>query len=378
MTKIFAEKVYTGEIVLENQILACANGKIYTINDGHREEADKVVTCIAPGFFDIQVNGGAVYHFTASPNEDCLRDIDHACFLDGTAYVLPTLITSSRENIFKGIDATRTYLQKHKNTCVLGMHLEGPFINEKKRGAHLSRYIQKPTKQLVKEIIEHGKGVILQMTLAPEMFDEEILRLLLDSGIALSVGHTNATYAEAMHAFNLGIHQVTHLFNAMSPFLHRAPGVVGAAFDHQQVFTPLVLDGKHVDFAAAGIARKIKQEKFFLLSDALFLRKEKHSFQWETFDAQLINDEYINSEGNLAGANISLADAVRNAVVHLGVSVQEAIEMATYRPAKAVNQLHSIGKIAVGYPARFTVFDENLSNFKVLSTEEQSVILDNR
>lgn len=367
MEKIFAEKVYTGEELLENQLISCADGKIIAIQGGQPEEAIRRTKQIAPGFFDIQVNGGAHYHFTANPEEACLADIHERCIQDGVAYVLPTLITSSPENILKGIHAVRNYQEKHPDSCVLGMHLEGPFINLKKRGAHLPQYIQQPTKALLREIIQQGQGVLLQMTIAPEVFDEETLALLLASGIALSVGHTDATYEQATQVFDHGIQQVTHLFNAMSPFLHRAPGVVGAALNHPEVFTPLVLDGKHVDFAAARIAYKIKRDKFFLISDALFLGKQKRSFQWENFDAQLVNNEYINSEGNLAGANISLPDAVRNAVHYLGVSVQEAIEMATYRPAKAINQIHRIGRIAPGYPARFTVFDDNLSDFQLLA-----------
>jgi len=370
--RIFAHKVFTGEELLEKQVITCVNNRIKTIQAGEIADASIAVANLAPGFFDIQVNGGEQFHFTANPDEDCLADIEKACLEDGTAYAFPTLITSSIENIFKGIDAVRSYRDSHAQSAILGMHLEGPFINLKKRGAHLPKYILKPDRKLVEEIVHYGRGVIVHMTIAPEVFDSDTLQLLLDAGIALAVGHSNATYNEATAAFNLGIHQVTHLFNAMSPFLHREPGVVGAAFDHERVFTPLVLDGIHVDFAAARIAHKIKKDKFFLTSDALFLRKKKQAFRWEGFDAKLINGEYVNSEGNLAGANISLADAVKNAVQQLGVSVQEAVEMATSRPAKSVNQIGHIGKIAPGYPARFTAFNNDLNDFKVLRVMGQN------
>ncbi|GAA4793512.1 N-acetylglucosamine-6-phosphate deacetylase [Olivibacter ginsenosidimutans] len=364
--KIFAQTVFTGNSVLKEQLITCTNGYIHAIEPGEKEQATILVANLAPGFFDIQVNGGEHFHFTAKPDTLCLADMEKACIDAGTAYVLPTLITSSIENIFKGIDAVRSYQQQHPTSAILGMHLEGPFIHVKKRGAHLTKYILKPDKKLIEEIVQYGHGTILQMTIAPEVFDEDTLHVLLDAGMALSVGHTNATYAEAMAAFDLGIHQVTHLFNAMSPLQHREPGVVGAALDHHAVFTPVVLDGKHVSFAAARIAAKVKREKFFLISDALFLGRKKQHFQWEEFDAQLIQDEYLNSEGNLAGAAISLADAVVNAVQYLGVSVQEAVEMATSRAAKAVKQ-KGIAKIMPGYPARFTTFTDALNEFKVLS-----------
>jgi len=366
MKKIFAHRLFTGEQVLEQQIVTCQNGMVNSVEAGKPASDTLVVANLAAGFFDIQVNGGEKFHFTANPDVDCLVDIEQACLKNGTAYVLPTLITSSLSNVFKGIDAVRHYLDEHDASAIVGMHLEGPFINPKKRGAHLAKYIQKPDRKAVEEIISHGKGIIVQMTIAPEMFDDpDILQLLIDSGIALSVGHTNATYQQASDAFDRGIHQVTHLFNAMSPFMHREPGVVGAAFDHQNVFTPLVLDGKHVDFAAARVAYKLKRDRFFLISDALFLGMKKQRFQWEEFDARLIQNEYLNSEGNLAGATISLADAVRNAVEKLGVGIQEAVEMATSRPAKAVQQQH-LGKVEAGYPARFTTFSNSLDDFHVL------------
>ncbi|MFC6102010.1 N-acetylglucosamine-6-phosphate deacetylase [Olivibacter domesticus] len=364
--KVFAHKIYTGDDVLENQIITCAHGKIKNISSGYQSSADEVVENISASFFDIQLNGGANYHFTANPTEECIADMEASSTLDGVGYLLPTLITSSKDNIFRGIDAIKNYCIQHPKSGVLGMHLEGPFLNPIKRGAHLTKYIQKPNKELIQELIEYANGTILQMTIAPEMFDEYTLKYLLKSGVALAAGHSNATYEEASSAFSLGIQQVTHLFNAMSPFLHRAPGLVGATFDHPDVYAPIVLDGRHVDFAAAKIAHQIKKDKLFLISDALFLRKKKTSFTWEEFDAKLINDEYINSDGNLAGANISLPDAVRNAVNELNLTVKEAVEMATIRPAKALGLSNTIGKLAANYPAKFTLFDNELNHFEVL------------
>lgn len=367
--KIFANRVFTGETVLEKQLITCNQTKIIDIQAGEAADADEAVENIAPGFFDIQVNGGAQYHFTAHPTEECLADIENACLADGTAFVLPTLITSSMDNIFTGIETVKRYLAKRPQSGILGMHLEGPFLNPAKRGAHLAKYIQKPEAELVRKILAHGKGTVLQMTIAPETFDKDTLSLLIASGIPLSVGHTDATYEIAKRVFDMGIRQVTHLFNAMSPFLHRKPGVVGAVFDDERVYAPIVLDGKHVDFAAARIAYKAKCDKLFLTSDALFLGKAKVNFQWEEFDARLHDGEYVNSEGNLAGANISLVDAVKNAVKELKVSLQEAVEMATYRPAKATGLSHRIGRIAPGYPARFTVFDNKLEMPRVLTSK---------
>lgn len=369
-SKIFAKKVYTGNSVLENQSIYVENGRIAGIQPcSALPIAAPQVDHICPGFLDIQVNGGAHFHFTSKPDEACLRDIDEACIHAGTAFVLPTMITASFDHILRGIQAIQTYKLNNPFTSILGMHLEGPFLNPVKRGAHLIKYIQKPNRQTIEELLSIENGVIRQMTVAPEVFEDGDLQLLLDSGIAIAAGHSNATYEEAVKAFDAGISQVTHLYNAMSPFLHRASGLVGATFNKAEVFAPLVLDGKHCSFSAAAVAYKIKKEKLFLISDALFLGREKKDFVWEEFDAKLIDDAYVNSDGNLAGAAISLADAVRNAVQILGLSIREAVEMATIRPAMAVGLSDQIGKLEIGYPARFTIFDDRLENFKVLTVD---------
>jgi N-acetylglucosamine-6-phosphate deacetylase len=190
--------------------------------------------------------------------------------------------------------------------------------------------------------------------------------MLLESGIKISLGHSNATYKQAKSAYNLGITLCTHLYNAMTQMGHREPGVVGATFDSTEVYAPIILDGFHCDYVVARIAYKIKRDKLFLISDALFVGDQIKQFQWEGFDAYLENGQYRNSEGNLAGAAVSMADCVKNAVKHVGVSLEEAIKMATIRPAKALGIDAKIGQIVDGFPAKFVVFDENLTSFSTL------------
>lgn len=364
---IAAAKVFTGTSVLENQLISIENGKIINIETGQPAIATRRVEYLAPGFIDTHINGGNALHFTQNAALEGVKDIDLSCHALGTAYTLPSLITSPKENIFKGIDAVKDYQARYPGSGVLGMHLEGPYLNPLKRGAHIEAYIKKPDTGELKELIAHGKGVLRLLTIAPEMFSSDQIELLLNSGITISAGHSNATYETATAAFELGINLVTHLYNAMSPLLHRSPGLVGAAFDHPSVFAPIILDGHHCDFAAARIAYKIKKDKLFLISDALFTSRKVKSFQWRTFDAQLKNDQYLNSEGNLAGAAISLGEAIYNAVNEVGIPLQEAIEMATIRPAKAIGMEKSVGQIAVGYPALFTAFDESLRKFEVIN-----------
>lgn len=365
--QIFAEKVYTGNSILTGQLISVENGVISSLTSSSFVEGAVKVQNISAGFFDTHINGGERFHFTEKADEETIDDIYQASKLLGTAYVLPTLITSSLENILKGIEATRNYIKNNPRSGVLGMHLEGPFLNPIKRGAHLTEYVRKPSDAELEAIISHGKDVIKLITIAPEMFTPDQIDMLLASGITVSAGHSNATYQEASQAFDQGIKLVTHLYNAMSAFGHRQPGLVGATFDDDSVYAPIIIDGVHCDYAAARIAYKSKKDKLFLISDALFVGEKVTEFKWGEFDAYLQNGQYNNSEGNLAGATISLADAVRNAVREVGISVQEAVEMATIRPAMALRSDDKIGSLAVGYPAVFTSFDDALEKFEVLN-----------
>ncbi|WP_026628334.1 N-acetylglucosamine-6-phosphate deacetylase [Dyadobacter alkalitolerans] len=364
--QLFAETVYTGQEILRNQLIQILDGQIAGMEYAEPDPAVTRVANLAPGLFDSHINGGEKFYFTERADEETIDDIYQASVKTGTAYVLPTLITSPQDNILRGIEATRNYIAKNPTSGVLGMHLEGPFLNPIKRGAHLAGYVRKPTDADLQEIITHGKDIIKLITIAPEMFTTEQIQMLLESGITVSAGHSNATYDEATAAFNQGIQLVTHLYNAMSAFGHRAPGLVGATFDNENVYAPLIIDGVHCDFGAASVAYKIKKDKLFLISDALFLGEKVTEFKWGEFDAYLKDGRYTNSDGNLAGATISLPDAVRNAVNVIGIPLQEAIEMATIRPARALGLEKQIGSIAIGYPATFTTFDNNLENFSVL------------
>ncbi len=359
--------VHTGKQILKNLPIIIENGRIST----SEPKSDATIIDlngkhISAGFIDTHINGGEKLYFTQNATEETLQDIYESSLKLGTTYVLPTLITSPLENILKGIEATRNFQQKNPYSGVLGMHLEGPFLNLAKRGAHLAAYVRKPSNNELEEIIKYGKNVIKLMTIAAENFTTEQVEMLLESGIKISLGHSNATYKQAQKAYSQGITLCTHLYNAMTQMGHREPGVVGATFDNADVYAPIILDGFHCDYAAARIAYKIKKDKLFLISDALFVGEKVTHFQWEEFDAYLENGQYRNSEGNLAGAAISMGDAVRNAVNHVGISLEEAIKMATIRPAKALGMDKGIGQIAEGFPAKFTIFDENLTSFEPL------------
>ncbi|GAA6766269.1 N-acetylglucosamine-6-phosphate deacetylase [Flavobacterium sp. CGRL1] len=361
--------IHTGDEIIDNGVIIIENGTILSVE---KEIPNDIKTIdlqgkhIGAGFIDIQINGGEKHYFSQTPNEETIQDIYDSSLKYGTTHVLPCLISSSKETILQGIEATRNYIKKHNNG-VIGMHLEGPFLNPLKRGAHSIDQVRKPTNVELEEIIKHGKDVIKVITIAPECFTDEQLNMLLESGITISAGHSTMGYKEAQHYFSKGINLVTHLFNAMTQFGHREPGLVGAVFENEKVYAPIILDGAHCDYAAAKAAYKLKQEKFFLISDATFLGRKVENFKWDNFDAHLENGFYRNEDGNLAGATISMLEAVQNAYNHLNVSADEALKMATSRVAAAIGLENKIGKIKTGFPASFVKFNDNLSEIETLN-----------
>ena len=371
---IINSKIFTGQQIVENKVIVIDNGKIISLQSeipGETEIVDLKGRNIAPGLIDIQVNGGEKYYFSQFPNQQTLQDMSDACNEYGTSFFLPTLISSKHDDILKAIESVKNFKENGGNSA-LGMHLEGPFFNPLKRGAHNKNIIRKPTNSELEEIIHYGKGVVKVITIAPEIFTDEQIDLLLESSIEISIGHSNMTYEQAQYYFSKGIHLVTHLYNAMSDFFHHAPGLVGAALENEDVYTPVILDGYHVHYGAARIAYRLKKEKLCLVTDCAFLGRKVQSFNWESFDATLIDGRYCNREGTLAGSAISIAEAVKNAKENLYCSIQEAIEMATSRVAGAIQMESEIGFIKPGFPADFFVFDNDL-NGKLLSFYENSV-----
>ncbi len=361
---IFAEKVFTGEGVLENVCITCENGKIVSISP--EGEGTIKAVYLSAGFCDIHINGGDNCYFTKDPTVESISDISDSSRRLGTAYTLPTLVTSPFENILHGVDAMKAFIKNNSSSGVLGMHLEGPFLSPQKRGAHLVQHLLQPTDALLHKLIEKGEDVIKIITIAPELFSDRQLQLLTDSKITVSAGHSNAGYEEAQHAFSRGIQLVTHTYNAMSAFTHRAPGLTGAILDNPGVFAPVILDGAHCDYAAARLLWKLRRDKMILISDALFTGNGVKDFKWGDFDIRFTDGKYMNAEGNLAGSAIAMGDAVRNAVNHVGIELDDAVKMATLNPFRALGLEDRFGKIQPGFLAMFTSFDETLLSFEVI------------
>ena len=235
------------------------------------------------------------------------------------------------EKFFQGIEAAGAYLASGKKG-LLGLHLEGPWISPAKRGAHIEAYIKKPTRGDVNALLEKGRGIVKMITLAPEQCDDEIIELLLENGILVSAGHSNASYKRAREVFGLGVPAATHLFNAMSPLQGREPGMVGAIYDDGRVMSSIICDGVHVDFPSVRISKKMMSERLFFITDAVTEILEgnyQHIFK---------GNRYTLPDGTLSGSCMTMMTTCRNAVMEAGIPLEESLKMCSLYPASLIER----------------------------------------
>jgi len=267
----------------------------------------------------------------------------------GTTGFFACIGTNSDDIVEKGIEAAKAY----RNNCkgnFLGLHLEGPFLNPIRKGAHPEKYIKKASLELVQHWIESADGVIKMMTIAPELQDQGVIDYLNDHGVLLSSGHSNATYQQGKTFLNNPIKAVTHLYNAMPPMHHREPGYIPAIFE-EKPYTSIVADGIHVDFAMIRLAKRELGDKLYLITDAVTAVTEGE------YHHRFTGDRYVMPDGTLSGSCLSMLKAAQNCVEHVGIDLAEAINMASLYPAQLA-KLTKKGKIATGYDADFIIFND--------------------
>lgn len=350
--------IYTGKEILTGSAILVDDGIIVgfvydtDIPDDY-ELRDLNGNNIAPAFIDLQIYGGNGYLFSANPCIEAIEATYQYCLQGGATKFLLTAATNSSEVFSKSIAVVKQYLNEG-GKGLPGLHLEGPWINPEKRGAHLLEYIHKPTLDEAKKLVDEADGVVKMITLAPEMVDEAIVDHLQANGIIVSAGHTNATYKQAIKGFEK-INIVTHLFNAMSQFQSREPGMVGAIYDHPSVRCSLVADGVHVDYASIRISKKILGDRIWLITDAVAETTTgpyQHVFK---------NDRYTLPNGTLSGSSLTMMKAVKNCVDHIGIDIDEALRMASLYPARVLGIDNSTGLIERNYEASFVVFDNEMN-----------------
>lgn len=358
---LFANRLFTGHAWEENREILVENGVITQIQptgiSGHKPDA--VYPILAPAFMDIQVYGAGGLLFSAYPQPESLQVLYEHCLLGGTTHFQPTVATNSREVVEACIHAVRKYRADGGKGCI-GLHLEGPWINPLKKGAHLDAFIHSPDKKEIASLLALGKDVITMITLAPECVEPELVRFITEQGIIISAGHSNASYEEATEAFNNGIPAATHLYNAMSPLQHRAPGITGAIFDHASVCASIIPDGYHVDFAAIRIAKKIMGERLFVITDAV---TETATGPYQHY---LSGDKY-EAHGVLSGSALTMVKAAKLLVQRAAILPEEALRMVSLYPARVMRLDNRLGTIAIGRTAHLAGLADDLSLLEVIT-----------
>ncbi len=328
----------------------------------HTHDADIYIDlqgqALAPAFIDLQVYGGNGQFFTNHPSFSSIEATYQYCLSGGAAYFQPTMATQSDELMDLAIAAVADY-QTKGGQGLIGLHLEGPYINPVKRGAHVLEYIQVPQKNKVAELITKAGKHLSMMTVAPERCTPEVIQQLLLAGVALSAGHSNATYEEALSGFAQGIRAATHLYNAMSPLNHRAPGLVGAILEKAIPYASIVVDGHHVDWAAIKIAKQLLKDKLFLITDSVVTNNEG------VYQHQLEGDKYVLPDGTLSGSALTMIQAVQHCVEKVGISLEESLRMASLYPARVMGLENRLGSIEPGKEATLVWFDKDYRVKKV-------------
>ncbi len=354
-----AQIVTPGGIVSGN--LTCEGETIVSLGGPVAARAiDVAGGYLLPGFIDTQVNGGGGVLFNDQTTVDGIDAIGRAHRTFGTTGFLPTLISDELDVIDAAMRATEAALAAGV-PGVLGIHIEGPFISKVRKGIHnpeMFRTLDAQSKALLKSL-KAGKTLV---TLAPENCTPEDIRELADAGVIIAAGHTNATYETTVAALKAGITGFTHLFNAMSPLTHRAPGVVGAALEDPDSFCGVIADGRHVDWTVLRIALRAKAvNRFMLVTDAMpTVGSSTKTFVLNGQQIHVEDGVCIGPDGTLAGSDLDMATAVRNTVQKIGVSLSDASVMAAGAPAAFLGLQSARGALVAGRRADIVWLDQDL------------------
>src|SRR5665647_434905 len=362
-----------GKIILENEILydkvLLYNDKIIDILDeesfvkNRLNEEIKIIDAhgkyVSPGFIDIHIHGSGGRDTMDGEISD-LEIISKTIAKSGVTGFLPTTMTMSKEKIYKALDAVRIAIgEKMTGAKILGVHMEGPFISRKYKGAQNVDYLDKPNFQLIDDYLD----IIKIITLAPEedLKFNFIKSIKEKTNIVLSIGHTNSDYEAAMEAIDAGISNATHIFNAMPPFHHRHPGAVGAILNSNVTFE-LIADTIHIHPAVFQILLNAKgKEKMILITDSMragFM----NDGNWELGGQKVVvqNNSARLTDGTLAGSILTLNKAVSNMMQYTELEIYEAVALASLNPAKLIHIDDMKGSIKIGKDADLVIFDEEL------------------
>lgn len=373
---------FYGNIILKDKIikdgiLIIEGGKIDFVGEKNKINIDHIdydfkEDYISPGFIDIHIHGSIGKDFLDCEYDD-IETLSLFLAQNGVTSFLPTIVTAPLEDMKKTIEKIELYIQNQKiGAKVLGIHIEGPFLNPKYKGAQREDCIIKPDLDILRYLLSSNLKI---MTLAPELEGAfELIKYLVKNNVIVSAGHTDATLDITKKAKELGLSNITHLFNGMRPLHHREPGIVGTALIEDELSVELIADGFHLADTILKLVYKTKpKDKIILVTDAMMaagLNDGEYSLAGQKV---LVKDGKATLEsGSLAGSTLRMNKAVKNFKEKVGVKLEDAVYIASYSPAKLLGVENKKGSLEVGKDADIIIFDKDL-NIKMTIVEGKIV-----
>ena len=366
ITALINGRVLTDRSGVERRAVLMENGLIRGIVDNSHIPAGATLEdmnggLLLPGLIDTQVNGGDGALFGDTPTVDTLRQIAAAHARFGTTGLMPTLISGDFGLIRAAIAAVESAIETGV-PGILGIHIEGPFLNVARKGIHDASKFRSLNDEAF-EILTSAKRGKTMVTLAPEQTSPDVIAALVRAGVIVSAGHTDGTYAQIHAALAHGVTGFTHLFNAMSPLRAREPGAVGAALDDAKSYCGIIVDGRHVDPATLRIALRCKRpEKLMLVTDAMpSVGAVNKQFTLQGRTIVVKDGVCVAPDGTLAGSDLDMASAVRNAMAMLDLDLKTAVDMASRNPAAFLGLSNETGGLREGLRANLICVDDAIT-----------------
>ncbi|MFN3622820.1 MAG: N-acetylglucosamine-6-phosphate deacetylase [Hyphomicrobium sp.] len=357
---VAASHVFDGIAVLDDSAVIIEGAHIVEVRSRRELPASLPVVhlpgdaWLAPGFIDVQVNGGGDVLFNDDPTESGIDTIVAAHRRFGTTGLLPTLISDTPEKMRVALAAARAAAAR--NPSVLGIHFEGPFLSPQKPGVHDKNMFRAPDARDLELLTSWHEGAVL-VTLAPERVPADFIRALADAGVRVSLGHSMATYEETQAALAHGLTGFTHLFNAMPQLSSRDPGPIAAALDCSSAWFGIIADGVHVAPATIRLALRGRARPM-LITDAMpLVGGSKHTFFLYGDEISVQGGRCTRADGTLAGAAIDMAASVHNVVHDLGVPLPTALQYASTEPADFLGLGTVLGRLAPAFRADMVAFE---------------------
>ena len=370
------EVIPDGALLARDGVIAHVGPRQQVVREAADVEVDVAGRLICPGFVDLQVNGGGGALLTQDPDQDALDRITQAHVTFGTTAMLATVVTTSESRMARALAAAKgATLRPPAGARVIGSHMEGPFINPVRRGAHAERFLQPPRQELFERLSAAADGSLRLITLAPELPGAiELIKAARAASASVAIGHTDATFEEAERGIEAGASVGTHIFNAMRGFGHRQPAVVGSLLQNERVIVTMIADGVHVHPAGLSLVARAKgAERTALITDAMPpVGADVQSFKIAGGEIRVRDCACYLDDGTLAGSALSMNEAVRTMHALAGVPLRECVEMATATPARALDMAEEIGVLKPGARADITICDRDLNVWRVFVGGELS------